>query len=60
MDDDEQDIEHETVAQILQGMATQREVGRVISTSYPTDAVGLNVMAELSHRVTLSINEDSQ
>ena len=56
MDDDEQDIE-QVMALIAEEMATRQAVARIAHDAYPT---AVNVMAELSHRVALSVNEDSQ
>ena len=56
MNEDEQD----RMLLLLEALAIKQAVASIVTSAYPTDGVGINVMAEISHRVMLSVNEDTQ
>ena len=58
MDDIEQ-IE-QTMALITQELLMQQQVRDIVQATYPTDVVGINVMAEVSHRVVFSFDDSEQ
>ena len=59
MDDDMDDIQ-QTMALITQELLMQQQVQDIVQATYPTDVVGINVMAEVSHRVVFSFDDSDQ
>ena len=59
MDDDMDDIQ-QTMALITQELLVQQAVQDIVLATYPTDVVGINVMAEVSHRVVFSLDDSEQ
>lgn len=57
MNEDEED----GMLLLLEALAIKQAVASIVSSAYPTDGVGINVMAELGHRAgDQSISEDDQ
>ena len=59
MDDDTQQVGQAMVL-ITQELLMQQQVEDILLATYPTDVVGINVMAELSHRVVSSLDDSEQ
>lgn len=51
--------EQEVLHLLAHEMATQQAVAHILSTAYPTDRVGISVVAEVSHRVALTLDQHS-
>ena len=59
MDDDMDDVQ-QTMALITQELLIQQAVRDILLATYPTDVVGINMMAEVSHRVGSSMDDSEQ
>jgi len=55
----DEDVE-QAMLLITQELLMQQQVQDIVLATYPTDVVGINVMAEVSHRVVFSLDDSEQ
>ena len=59
MDDDIEQIQ-QAMLLITQELLMQQQVQDIVLATYPTDVVGINVMAEVSRRVVFLLDDSEQ